>query len=304
MSIWRVIALSLVGFAVACSTGSEGGGDRFHEGGIAFDRPPGWSLHDAKASFSGGSVLAVLGTQPVDPRCGAEHIDINCYYERKLEPGTISVIVGTGSFRGRTMFDEPELGDLEIGRHRTEIGGLPAIVYRYGPGGYYQQDEGMAWQIAFPRSVLNVFGIEARLRGPGLDTMRAELWRMVASLSFDGLGPALSAGPGKADAVVGLALGDLDRTMRRGWVSRPEHVSWYACFPPVANVATRRTITLGPEGPLADPQEVECRFTVATEGSHLWRVRLELNGGRYVETVWLTGDGTVAGRRASGTPPS
>lgn len=301
MSTRRVIALSLVGLAVACSPAPEPWTERFHEGGIAFDRPPGWALHDAKASFSGGSVLAVLGTQPVDPRCGSEHVDINCYYERKLEPGTISVIVGTGSFRGRTMFEEPERGDLEIGRHRTEIAGLPAIAYRYGPGGYYEQDEGMAWQIAFPRSVLNVFGIEARMRGPGLDAMRADLWRLVASVTIDGLGPSVSPRPGKADAVVGHALDELDRTMRRGWASRPEHITWYACFPRTANVALRRTITLGPEGPLVDPREVECRFTVATEGSHLWRVRLELDGGRYVETMWLTGDGTVAGRMARGT---
>ena len=305
MWTWSGTALLLVALAASCSTESgPAGSRRFHDAGVAFDYPATWTLHDAKASFSGGSVLAVLGTQPVDERCGGDHVDINCYYERKLEPGTISVIVGTGSFRGRTMFDEQVRGDLEVARERMEIGGLPAIVYRYGPGGYYEQDEGLGWQIAFPTSVLKVYAIEARMRGPGLEAMRADLQRVVASLGFDGLGPRVSEAPGVADPMVGLALADLDRTMRRGWVSRPEHVSWYACFPPVANVSTRRTITLGPGGPLEQPREVECRFAVTTEGGHFWRVALELDGGRYVETVWLTADGTIAGRRAVGTPPS
>jgi hypothetical protein len=275
-----------------------------HESGIVFDTPPGWTLHDASASFDGGSIIAVLGTQPVDPRCGTRHVDINCYNERALEPGTIAVVVGTGSFRGGTIFDDRTSGPLEIGRERVEIDGLPAIVYRYGPGGYHGQDEGLGWQIAFPKSVLRVYGIEARLRGPGVERMRAQLDALIASLRFDGVAPPVSREPGDADAVVETALGELDRRMRRAYVARPEHVSWYACFPGTAGTLARRVVTLGPGGPLAAPREIACRFTVAPEGSRFWRATLDVDDGAYAETMWLASDGTIAGTRASGTPPS
>jgi hypothetical protein len=278
---------------------------RFHdESGIGFDYPATWTLHDASTGFAGGSVTAILGTLPVDSRCGSAHVDINCYYERKLDPGTISIVVGMGSLGGRTLFDERERGALEIGREVVEIAGLPAVVHRYGPGGYYDQDEAIGWEVAFPRSVLSAFGIEARMRGPGLDAMRAELERTIGSIRVDGLGPPIAADPAAAASLVAAALRDRDRAMRRSWVSRPEHVSWYACFPSRLGATRRRTITLGPEGPLAAPRAIACRYTAAAETRQFWRVVLEVDGGRFTETLWLTGDGAIAGSRRQGVPPS
>jgi hypothetical protein len=270
----------------------------FHdESGIGFDHPAAWTLHDAYASFTGGAVIAVLGTVPVEPRCGSEHVDINCYYEQKLPPGTISIVVGTGSFGGRTLFDERARDPLEVGRTRAEVGGLPAIVHRYGPGGYAEQDEAIGWEIAFPNSVLSVYAIEARLRGPGLPAMRADLDRLIASVRIDGLGPAVDGRAVSAAPAVATALAELDRRTRRSHVARPRHVTWYSCFPPAAAATATRTISLGPDGPLEQVRSVACRWDAAAEGSHLWRVTLDLDAGRYRETLWVTGDGVVAGTR-------
>jgi hypothetical protein len=63
-------------------------------------------------------------------------------------------------------------------------------------------------------------------------------------------------------------------------------------------------ITLGPNGPLEQPREIECRYTVAPESRYLWRVTLEVDRSRYTETLWLTGDGALAGTRHHGIPPS
>jgi hypothetical protein len=255
-----------------------------------------WTLYDAYVSFSGGSVIAVLGTLPVAPRCGTPHVDINCYYEQKLDPGTISIVIGIGSFGGGTLFDERPPGPLEVRRERAEVGGLPAIVHHYGPGGYYDQDEGIGWEIALPRSVLSAYGIEARLRGPGLPAMRGALAELVESIRFDDLGPPLdvAATPERA---VATALGDLDRRVRRAHVARPEHVTWYACFPPEPGTLGRRVVSFGPDGVLAELRAVTCRWTAVPESRHLWRITLELDGGGYRETLWLTGDGAVAGSR-------
>ena len=56
-------------------------------------------------------------------------------------------------------------------------------------------------------------------------------------------------------------------------------------------------ISLGPEGPLDQVRSVACRWDATAEGSHLWRVTLDLDAGRYRATLWVTGDGVVAGTR-------
>jgi hypothetical protein len=267
-----------------------------HDAGIGFDHPGAWPAHDAIASFTGGSVLAVLGTVPIPARCGTAHVDINCYYEQRLPPGTISVVVGTGSFGGATLFDARTPDPHEIGRERVEVGGAPAVVHHYHPGDFYGEDEAIGWEIAFPRSVLEAFVIQARLRGPGLAELRGELDRLIASVRLDGLGPPLDLTPDAAAAVVQKALAELDGSMRRRHVARPEHVTWYSCFPPQADVAARRVISLGPDGPLDTLQAIECRWSAAPEGTHFWRVRLDVDD-RPRETLWLTADGKVAGSR-------
>jgi hypothetical protein len=294
----RRAAGALLLAAVACGPRTDARGERHfhHQAGIGFDYPAAWPVHDAIASFTGGSVLAVLGTVPVPSRCGTAHVDINCYYEQKLPPGTISLVVGTGSFGGATLFDARTPDPHEIGRERVEVGGAPAVVHRYRPGDFYGEDEAIGWEIAFPRSVLETFVIQARLRGPGLADLRRELDRLIASVRLDGLGPPLELTPEAAAAAVRTALAELDGTMRRRHVARPEHVTWYACFAPQADVAARRVISLGPDGPLEAPQAVACRWGAVPEGTHFWRVTLQLDG-RPRETLWLTSDGKLAGTR-------
>lgn len=295
-----VVLLALA--AVECAPAPDVPGvQRYrHASGIAFEYPTDWRLHDASVSFAGGSVIAVLGTQPVPERCGTGHVDVSCYTEQPLAPGTVSIIVGTGSFGGATLFDDRARSVPEVGRTQAEVGGLPAIVHRYGPGAYAREDEAIGWEIAFPTSVLRAWVIEARLRGPGLDGMRAALDRLIASIAFEGTGPPVADGPAGAAAAVEAALEELDRRERRSHVANPEHVTWYACFPPAAGDEAQRVISLGPDGPLERLREVRCRWSAAPEGRYLWRVRLEVDGLGHRETLWLLADGTLAGSRREG----
>ena len=267
-----------------------------HEAGIGFDHPAAWQMHDAIASFTGGSVIAVIGTVPIPARCGTAHVDINCYYEQRLPPGAISIVVGTGSFGGATLFDERPPDPHEMARERAEVGGAPAVVHRYRPGDYYGEDEAIGWEIAFPRSVLEAFVIQARLRGPGLPELRRDLDALIASIRIDGQGPPLNDTPEAAAVAVRAALAELDGTMRRRHTTRPGHVTWYTCFAPTAGATARRVISLGPDGPLDTLREIACRWSAAPEGTQFWRVTLEVDG-RPRETLWVGSDGKLAGSR-------
>src|SRR5688572_18086736 len=81
-------------------------------GTFAFEYPATWLAYDASASGSGVSAVAVLGTQPVERRCGDErHVDINCVSEQRLEAGHIRLLVLGGGYRGGTIQDRPDIAN-------------------------------------------------------------------------------------------------------------------------------------------------------------------------------------------------
>jgi len=175
----------------------------FDGGGFAFEYPASWLGYDSSAAFSGGSSIAVLGTQPVDPRCGGEgHVDINCVYEERLEPGGIRVFVGTGAYPGGTVLDR---ADIENGAStRLEIGGMPAIrdEFDFQPDSYYGEDLSVHWSIAAPNTDgTNVIRIEAMLREPGVAEGRAQLNALIESFRFHvAPDPSLTESPVPSEA--------------------------------------------------------------------------------------------------------
>ena len=170
-------------------------------GEFAFDYPASWLAYDASASSSGGSSTAVLGTLPVERRCGDErHVDINCVYQQRLEPGHVRLDVGTGTYRGGTIQDLP-INDLpinEIGRiTRVEVGGMPALFVESdgSPDSYYREDKTLHWEIARPGTDgSSVVELEARLTEPGVAEGLAQLEALIASFRFTN-GPDPSTPP-------------------------------------------------------------------------------------------------------------
>jgi hypothetical protein len=175
--------------------------------GFVLDYPADWALFDELPLTTGpGQIRALLGTLPWGD-CARS--DINCHYQERLGPGEIQVEVGIvgllqdgfcayGQTRpdlaGRGPTDPIATGSL------ARVAGRPAIVTVYAPGAddYYRADEERAWMIAVPETLTEAYTIRAMYRGPGLEELRAEVDRLIASIR---LGPAsfVLVGPAPSD---------------------------------------------------------------------------------------------------------
>jgi len=229
---------------------------------VAFDYPADWLAYDAVAALSGGSSIAVLGTQAVEPRCGDErHVDINCVYEQPLGPGDVRVFVGTGAYRGGTILDRP---DVESGTTtRLTIGGMPAIIDEFDrqPDSYYREDVSLAWSIGRPSTLTNVVRIEVRARewpARGRISTTAELKAAIQVLidSFRFTPPAVptdppastrptaSTGPSAPAEVLGLPVITVPDALavRDGGTNDRELAvrGWFSPFAPISCPAPAR----------------------------------------------------------------
>lgn len=168
----------------------------FDNGEFSFEYPAEWLGYDASTPFSGGAAIAVLGTQPTESRCGGErHIDVNCVFQERIEPGHIRLYVGTGTYRDGTIQDPPinEIATIT----RVEVGGMPALVTESdgSPDSYYREDKSLHWEIARPGTDgTSVVELEARLTEPGVSEGLAQLEALIASFRFTN-GPDPSTPP-------------------------------------------------------------------------------------------------------------
>jgi hypothetical protein len=181
-------------------------------GEFAFDYPAAWHGYDASAAGSGFSSIAVLGTQPVERRCGNErHVDLNCVYEQRIEPGQIRLFVGTGAYRGQTIQDRAPIENGSTSR--VWVGGMPAIVDAFDPrpDSYYGEDQLIRWEIARPATNgTNVVRLEAMLEEPGIADARRQLDALVASFRFtNGPDPSASETPEPTPTEAAPRLGEL-----------------------------------------------------------------------------------------------
>jgi hypothetical protein len=259
MPVWRrwlpaaavvVLAVGVVAAGIALSGDVRGSGlfkdgptadlRTLDAGDFSFDFPASWLAYEASASSSGGSSTAVLGTLPVERRCGDErHVDINCVYQQRLEPGHVRLHVGTGTYRDGTIQDPPI---NEIGRiTRVEVGGMPALFAESdgAPDSYYREDKSLHWEIARPGTDgTSVVELEARLTEPGVAEGLAQLKALIASFRFtNGPDPSVLPTPKPTPTESPPRLSDLrvmtveellaatmsptpDEVVVRGWLSR------------------------------------------------------------------------------------
>ncbi len=178
---------------------------------FSLDFPAAWLAYAAGAVGSGGSSIAVLGSQPVESRCGDErHVDINCVYEQPLEPGAIRVFVGTGAYRdGSTVVSRPSRDNART--TRLTVDGMPALLDDYGklPNDYYRADVTLDWSIGRPATLTNFVSIAVRAREGSAMTVagaRAAGDAIVASLRFTRTGPDASAPNALPADAVGLPV--------------------------------------------------------------------------------------------------
>jgi hypothetical protein len=245
-----VLVLAVGGLAVGIGmSGERGQGGMFRQGptaglktfdggGFSFDYPADWRGYDATADFGVGSSIAVLGTQPVDPRCGDEtHVDINCVGLQSIDSGAIRVIVGTGTYHGVASLDQ---SDIENRRStQITIDGMPAILEEYEPRleATQRDDVLVRWEIARPGTDgTNNYRIEAMLREPGVAAGHTQLDALIASIRIDrAASPSPSAATTQTEAA-GLRVMSVTEavTIRDGGVDDHEIAvrGWYAANAP------------------------------------------------------------------------
>ena len=213
---WFAIAAALAVVAVGlrfaimapAPAAGPGGLHHFHAEGIDFDYPSTWAIHDQLPSSSGfGQTWAIIGTQPWPSSCGPS--DLNCYYEAKLEPGTIAVDVGV-SYMPSTDVDlcsRAASGSDVQGRGPDDpvatqtairVDGRPTLrtVYAVGGKDFYGSDEWLDWDIAPVGTVDEAYTIHARYRGPGAEAMKSELDTLIASIRLTPSQIATGSDPG------------------------------------------------------------------------------------------------------------
>jgi hypothetical protein len=238
------------------SAPAPGGLARFAEGGLTFDYPASWreSHHENLSSFT--SVIAYLATVDVHDPCVRTPDSMTCGAAYRLEPGTLAVTVGTGSFPGFNILEVP------TGAKALTAGGLPGYVQDAEPSAETGATASRTWTLAMPGSVDNYFSIRADAREPGTEAAFAQVDELVASLAYDPPVVPLPSGEGAADAAVRSALDEMIR-------SEPA----YACFP---TSGSRRSVVsaLPGMGLLAAPQVATCSTAIEATPLQLWRVHL------------------------------
>ena len=292
----------------------------FDDGEIQFDYPLGWDLYPIQASSTGfGQTSAILGNRPFRADCRGVQDDINCFYQRPLEPGTISVEIGSRSLMTSTIFDlpPPDPQQHAVAR-RGVVSGVPAVMVDYGdmgPDDFYHVDLRAEWMVARPDSPSQVRAVAASIRGPGVAQMRSQLDALIGSLRFDKAPVLLPSDPAALVAagrtVAAAAIQTLGANAKKARAADSDDRSVYDCFAAAIDHPVTVPITLGSWAALGGTVEMACNVAIEPAGSIFWRVTLTaVSGGGssrpgaiYRETKWLTAGGVLADSSTDGDLP-
>ena len=259
----------------------------FHGSGISFDYPSTWDVAESHTAFSMGSIIAIVGTANL-AACG-DPVDVNCAYAANLEPRDLRIVIGTGASPGSSIEEPP-------GGFTATIDGMPAIATDSGPIPQIDQEKGRSWQIGMPGVVDNWYTLDAAMRGPGLDDLRAQVDALARSIRFDQHPPPLPTDPAEVDAVVGRAVQALDRNARTN-----DRSDYYGCFPRKVGESDPIVIEDGPGGPLSGPIQVRCAVSVERSPVGLFKMTLAASwdagpgyaAGTYRQIAYVNGDGDL-----------
>ncbi len=264
----------------------------------AFDCPAAWRYYPIEGFiFSFYSVLGYLASTPVDTSkvCQRTENSISCNaHGYDLPPGNVVITIGNG---GMPMSDPVAFFDHPADGTRIEVGGMAAI---------FSEDQQasdhvlLTWKIQRPGSIDNWVQLDADIRGPGLDALRAQVNDLVASLRFTPAPTPISSDLAVAQSVARKAMAELKSDAA------------YACFPDEAGTSQQTTITAMPNGPtLSSPVPVTCSVAITLTDIGVWKLDLtiswEASGNRQVgsniTTEWLAPDGSLGASTGSGGSP-
>jgi hypothetical protein len=276
---------------------------------FSFAFPAAWSAVDSGASFSGGASIAVLGTLPVEPRCGTGHVDVNCVNEQRLEPGTLRAWVGTHGYRSGSFLDEPSFEGIWTD---LTIDGMPARLEdrTIAPDDIYGSDLDLTLVVVRPAGFGHVVTIQLLAREPGVEAARAAMDTIIASFRFSDPPPTLPPDEAAGLEVARRVLAESDEVLRKS-IGEGSGATPYSCQPADPGVVAEVELGYDFDSSLGGVYPARCSWTVERDGDRFWRLELyaEWNVGDHpnegTETIWVDAAGAVMGRRAeqlSGTP--
>jgi hypothetical protein len=185
-----VLVLVLLPLAVAVESNTGAGGPlaHFDRDGLAFDYPATWTVSPSGVNLHLITVLDFLGTGTGRETCtvvtpgpgifgGA-----SCEAQFQIEPGQVVVEISIGTGPGGLAPIDPRATNA------VKVGGLPATFEDVGsaaPGSAV-----LEWELSVPGDSTSRYHIQAVIKGPGEEQLRAQVQALVASIRFDPAAPS------------------------------------------------------------------------------------------------------------------
>ena len=266
---------------------------------LAFSRPSPWqwSALERPVQAGDGIVVGYLATPGVDAAslCTADDTDACALSADDVGAGSLAVELTSGSSLSADVWQDEPPADAEA----VTVGGMPAL-YRESSDA---EDQLLSWTVARPETAGGWYRLDARLRGPGQDGLRAQLEALVASLSFEP--PPVSPADDRVTLtqIAATALAELRH--------EPKGRRQFECFDEQAGTRPGVVDELPGLKRLAAPLAVACSLRAEVTRWNQYRVRLRyawpsLAGraaGEYVVTQWVAPDGTLGPSQAGGDKP-
>jgi hypothetical protein len=295
-----LLVMAACGGGTPSSTQPSGGGSVAQQvDDLAFSRPASWqwSALEQPVQADQGTVVGYLVTPGVDAAslCSAKNAEACALSAEDIGAGALAVELTSGSSLSADVWqDEPPDGATAM-----TAGGMPAL-YRESTEG---EDQLLSWSVARPETAGGWYRLDARLRGPGQDALRAELEALVRSISFAPQPVAPTDDRVTLSQIAATALAELRR--------EPKGRRQFECFDEQAGTRPGVVTQLPGRKPFAQPLAVACSLRAEATRWNQYRVRLRyawpsLAGraaGEYVVTQWVAPDGTLGPNQAGGDKP-
>jgi hypothetical protein len=266
---------------------------------LAFERPTSWqwSALAKPVPVDLGDVIGYLVSPGIeaDSLCDADAAAACALTAQDIAAGSAAVELTAGrSLAADVWQDKPPAG-----AEATTVGEMPALLRESVEG----EDQLLSWMIARPQTAGGWYRLDARLRGPGRDELRAALESVVASISFQPAPVALADDRVTLTQMAASALTALRR--------EPQGRRQFECFNEQTGTRPGVVDQLPGQKRLQEPLAVACSLGAEATPWNQYRVRLRyawpaLAGrpaGEYVVTQWLAPDGTLGPIQAGGDKP-
>ncbi|HET7517482.1 MAG TPA: hypothetical protein VFN05_07275 [Actinomycetes bacterium] len=266
---------------------------------LAFMRPTSWqwSALTAPVPAEDGEVLGYLGTPGVDAasQCTADDAEACALTAEDIGAGSVAVELTGGTSLTSDVWQDEAPADAEA----ITAGGMPALFRESTEG----EDQVLSWIVARPETAGGWYRLDARLRGPGQQGLRAQLDALVGSITFDP--------PPMAPADDRVTLNQIAATALEELRSRPKGASQYECFNEQAGTRPGVVDQLPGQKRLAQPLAVACSLRAEVTRWNQYRVRLryawpslgDRAAGEWVVSQWVAPDGTLGPSHAEGDKP-